>query len=338
MVKILKNLPPPPPKISWRAKTLPKCFSDQRLQDLIRKLTELEQKIDNFYKEQNTSLVSQIEKIWDSILVPGSVILIIGKRGSGKSTLGFLVLEKLSYKMECYVVNLPRSAYSLLPANIGVIQGVENAPFGSALLIDEAAIEFPARMSGSGKNKKLLEVISLARQRNQIIIFISQETGYLDINILRGLSTLITKEPSPLQGKFERYQIKEFIDKARLAFDRITGDKRNWAYVAFSSGGYEGLIRTPKPTFFSDKLSSCYASFSRETIEKEAKILSKAEKKEKAYTLYVKDKLSVRQIARRLGVSKSTAHNWIKEMQRKKRQSKSTLSRLLSQLGQMGEN
>jgi len=161
------------------------------------------------------------------------------------------------------------------------VPNLENAPFGSALLIDEVALEFPARMSSSEKNRKLLGIISLARQRNQITIFIAQEASYLDINILRGLSTLIIKEPSPLQSKFERYQIKEFIEKAHLAFDHIPGDKRNWAYVAFSPGGYEGLVRTPKPSFFSDKLSNCYASFVEKAIEKEPEVLSKNEKKEK---------------------------------------------------------
>jgi len=106
-------------------------------------------------------------------------------------------------------MNLPRNVHNLLPAHIGVVPNLENAPFESALLIDEAAIEFSARMSSSEKNRKLLEIISLARQRNQIIIFIAQETGYLDINILRGLNTLIIKEPSPLQGKFERYLLRK---------------------------------------------------------------------------------------------------------------------------------
>jgi len=73
------------------------------------------------------------------------------------------------------------------------------------------------------------------------------------------------------------------------------------------------LIRTPKPSFFSDKLSNCYASFVEKAIEKEPKVLSKNEKKEKAYMLYTKEGLSIREVARYLGVSKSTVHNWIKE-------------------------
>jgi len=317
-VEIIKNLSPPQSKMSSVKYSPPNSFSkwdiDQKLSELLEKVTELEEMTRNFHQEEKALPVSQMDKIWQSILVPGSVILIIGKRGSGKSALGFLILEKLCYRMKCYVLNLPEDAHSQLPPNIGVVSRVENAPFGSAILVDEAAIEFPARTSGSEKNRKLLEVISLARQRNQIIIFISQDTSYIDINILRGLSSLIIKEPAPLQEKFERCEVKESINKARLAFGKITEDRRGWAYVAFSPGGYEGLIRTPKPSFFSDKLSNCYASFPQRAKEKEPKVLSKEEKKEKAYSLYIKDKLSVRQIAKHLGVSKSTVHNWIKEM------------------------
>jgi len=289
------------------------------LEKLWEKLTELEKMTKSFHQEKKTSPVSQMDKIWQSILVPGSVILIIGKRGSGKSALGYLILEKLCYRTGCYVVNLPEQAHNLLPGYIGVLPSVEDAPFRSAILVDEAAIRFPARGSYSEKNRKLLEVISLARQRSQI-------------------SSLIIKELAPLQEKFERHNIKEYLNKAKHAFDKIIGDKRGWAYVAFSPGGYKGLVRTPKPSFFSDRLSSAYASFPQRAIEKEPKVLSKNEKKEKAYILYTKEGLSIRQVARHLGVSKSTAHNWIKEMEEKKSQNQNILDRLISQLGQIGKN
>ena len=61
-------------------------------------------------------------------------------------------------------------------------------------------------------------------------------------------------------------------------------------------------------------------------------------RREKAYNLYVKDKLSIRQVARCLGVSKSTAHNWIKEIEEKKKQSQNILERSISQLEQIGKN
>jgi len=54
--------------------------------------------------------------------------------------------------------------------------------------------------------------------------------------------------------------------------------------------------------------------------------------------LYVKDKLSIRQIAKHLGVSKSISYNWIKEIEEKKKQSQNILERIISHLGQIGNN
>lgn len=48
---------------------------------------------------------------WLDILPPGSVTLIIGKPGSGKSALGYFLLERLHYRTSCYVVNLPKRAH-----------------------------------------------------------------------------------------------------------------------------------------------------------------------------------------------------------------------------------
>jgi len=262
---------------------------------------------------------------------PGSVILIVVKPGSGKSALGYFLLEKLRYRANCYVVNLPKTAHRHLPSWLGVVTSLEDAPFGAVLLVDEAALHFSARMSQSQKNQRLLEVISLARQREQIIIFIAQEASYVDINILRGLSTLIIKESSPLQVFLERGELKEFIRKAEEEFKKIDDDnKRNWAYIAFSPCGYKGMARGTKPDFFTDELSRCYAFPQQETQEKETKRLSKEEKKEKAYKWYTGDHLLVRQIARRLGISKSTVWNWVQEEKKRRRM---VIDRLLFKLG-----
>ena len=57
----------------------------------------------------------------------------------------------------------------------------------------------------------------------------------------------------------------------------------------------------------------------QETEEKEARSLSKDEKKRKVYEWHRKDYLSLREIAPRLGVSKSTVDNWVKEIERKEK-------------------
>ena len=57
-------------------------------------------------------------------------------------------------------------------------------------------------------------------------------------------------------------------------------------------------------------------------------------KRKKKLTSFIQKKVYLREVARHLGVSKSTAHNWIKEIEEKKKQSQNILDRLISQLGQ----
>ena len=337
IIEGIKNLPPTPVSTSpIRQDKPPNLATTEKEKLLIEKLEDLEKKLTGMYqttKNQERPLLS--ENKWEAILIPGSIILIIGERGSGKTALGYYLLQKLCQRMGCYVVNLPDKVRRLLPAGIGAVATLEEAPCHTALLVDEAGLEFSARKSASERNQRLLEVISLARQRNQIIIFIVQETSYIDITILRGLSSLIVKEPSPLQSRLERPEIREFIEKAQVAFNQVPGDKRDWAYLAFGTSGKHGMLRTPKPSFFCHELSNCYGLSYEKIAEKKPSILSREDKKEKAYEMHTKEKLSIRKIAEQLGVGKSTVHNLIKE---KGKEMSEAFDRLVSQFGQIGKN
>lgn len=275
---------------------------------------------------------------WFDVLVQGSVVLVIGKSGSGKSAFGYFLLEIFQHRASCYVINLPKHVHHLLPPGIGVYPSLEDAPLDSVLLMDEAAGQFSSRMSSSEKNRKLLEIVRLARQRKQIIIFICQDASYLDITVLKGLSTLIIKEPAPLQVLVDRPELKEFIQKAKDKFENVEEDRRNRAYIAFSPCGYEGMLVIRKPSFFTDELSRCYAISHQESEERKVPVLSKEEKKQKAYQWHLGGDMSIRQMARRLGVSKSTVWNWIKEKEHEVRQANEIISQFLSEVGHIGEN
>ena len=57
---------------------------------------------------------------WRQVIVHPSVVLILGKRGSGKSALAYRLLELHRYKLIPYVVGVPAGARRLLPDWIGI--------------------------------------------------------------------------------------------------------------------------------------------------------------------------------------------------------------------------
>src|SRR3989344_6171502 len=83
-----------------------------------------------------------------SIYNDSLIMLIFGKRGSGKSALGFRLLENIYEKTErgCYALGLRQS---LLPKWIESIDDVEEAKNGGVILVDEGAIAFGSRESMS---------------------------------------------------------------------------------------------------------------------------------------------------------------------------------------------
>ncbi len=67
-----------------------------------------------------------------------AVVLILGKRGSGKSALAYPLLELFRYRVTPYVVGVPLRARKLLPDWIGIAPSLEDVPPNSMALVDEA--------------------------------------------------------------------------------------------------------------------------------------------------------------------------------------------------------
>lgn len=68
---------------------------------------------------------------WRHKLVHPSVVLILGKRGSGKSALAYRLLELFRFGPKPYVVGLPANARSILPDWIGMVTCLEDLPHQS---------------------------------------------------------------------------------------------------------------------------------------------------------------------------------------------------------------
>jgi len=78
------------------------------------------------------------------VITHPSVILVLGKRGSGKSALAYRLLELFRYGPRPYVIGVPNLARKLLPDWIGIAASLEEVPTRSIALVDEAYLAYHA--------------------------------------------------------------------------------------------------------------------------------------------------------------------------------------------------
>src|SRR3989344_9672343 len=134
----------------------------------------------------------------DSLYAKSQIALIFGKRGSGKSTLGFRIMENAHALKErpCFVLGVKQS---VLPSWISEVSDIEQTKNGGIVLVDEGAIAFSARQSMKKSNVELGKLLAVARHKDLTVLFITQNTGMIDKNVLNLTDIIIAKEGSLLQ-------------------------------------------------------------------------------------------------------------------------------------------
>jgi hypothetical protein len=189
----------------------------------------------------------------------GRIGIILGGRGNGKSALGMRILENIKAK-----TNKRVSAWgfneTLLPSWIKPINKIEEIENDSFILIDESGISFSSRNSMSELNKLLTELILITRHKNISIIFITQNSSNIEINILRQADYILLKPHSLLQLNFERKIIKDIYSEVEGEYKKSQDKSLTYVY----SSNFKGFIKNELPGFWSERTSK---SFSSEKIE-----------------------------------------------------------------------
>ena len=189
------------------------------------------------------------------LLTSASLIgIILGARGTGKSAIGMKLLENIKSKTDRNVCAMGFKENSV-PPWISIVNNLEEISSSSVVLLDEAGIEFNSRSSMSSVNKLLSNLLLISRHKDLTILFISQNSSNLDLNILRQADFLIMKPSSLLQKDFERKKIKEIYEEARDHFKDLSGDP-GLTYIY--SNNYRGFISNPLPPFWGTEISKAY--------------------------------------------------------------------------------
>jgi len=181
------------------------------------------------------------------------IMLIIGRRGAGKTALGMKLVETAAIlNKKIYVIGFGNSS---VPNWVKKADDLSEIPNNSLVLIDEAGISFSSRSSMKQSNKDLAELLSIAKHKNLSLIFITQNSAMLDLNVLRLCDILLFKEPSLLQTRFERKGLQDIFDKVGNSFSSIQ-DKKEHFYVI--SDDFEGLVKSGLPEFWNDSISKSF--------------------------------------------------------------------------------
>jgi len=203
-----------------------------------------------YSKLQGGKNVAEFEK---KLLGKSLIITIAGKRGSGKSTLGFRIMEnaRAKKKRPCYVIGVPQE---VLPNWIESIEGLDEVKNGGVVLVDEGAISFSSRESMKKGNRQLGKLMAVARHKDLTLILITQNTGMIDKNVLNLTDTVILKQGSLLQERMERDVMKDLYKDANKVLGKIpTKDRPKYSYVVDDE--YTGKMGATVPSFWSDKIS-----------------------------------------------------------------------------------
>ncbi|MBW2673835.1 MAG: hypothetical protein JRD89_10550 [Deltaproteobacteria bacterium] len=202
---------------------------------------------------------------WREIIKPSTVSIILGRKGMGKSALGYWLCEEMAghYGLLPVVINLPRERQNLLPESF-VIRQLGDVPriSDAVVIIDEGTTMLPA---GKAKLEDMVKgYVALSRQRNQIILFVFHSSADVGSRILRGVDAILLKEPSQRQiqhGAKDNWW-RALLSEAKEKFEALAdmeAEPRAYTFVDSEEPEFRGMLQNPLPSFWSDELSKAWA-------------------------------------------------------------------------------
>jgi len=192
-------------------------------------------------------------KDWKELFLAQSNTIIIGKKGSGKTVLGWVLgrnISKHSGRKLC-VFNHPRQEMlEKLPfevenlANVEALYNVTDA----VVIIDEAHEVF--NVLEKKVNEQLKALLARSRQNNTCFIFICHNSYFINRSIFTFIDNKLIKEVNDKHWELERSYMKKLYEKEA----HITGVENYY----MDSEYVKGEFKLNKPSWWLEDLSFSY--------------------------------------------------------------------------------
>lgn len=201
---------------------------------------------------------------WNNMPKTG-LILITGFRGEGKTALAWWMADMLrknkGFPSRVVPYGLPEAGVKLLPkwaqhpaSDVSQLSEIKS----SIIVIDEAAFSANSRRAMSDDNVKFMQLFAIARHKGHLLIFISQTSRQVDIQVVEQADLMLMKKPSALQVKMARPEIR---GDAEAAFILLSGkaDSRKWVYAYDPKTDAAKMLPAAMPSWWTKRLSHLYS-------------------------------------------------------------------------------
>ena len=178
--------------------------------------------------------------------------LIIGKKNSGKSALGWKIAETIHYESgrKVYAFNSPDiSLLNKIPFEVTNVLRINELRtiIDGVIIIDESHRIFDC--SSKMVNKNLRDILAISRQNNVCFIFIAHNSYFLNRSLFSFVDVKLIKEVVESHWELERPHMKRLysdiyikgVDKFFIDSDELREE-----------------TRFTKPIWYTDELSSSY--------------------------------------------------------------------------------
>ena len=203
---------------------------------------------------------------WESMPKVGS-IYIMGHRGQGKSALAWHIADtfrkKAGYPKAVAAYCFPPPAAKVLPkwiAHVSSPTEVSALRKPHIIIIDESIFHVNSRRSQSGENLDFTKLLGIIRHKDHLLIFVSQTSRQVDIQVIEGFDLVLIKAPSLLQVRSARAELRPEIEDAYNLFTSMRGDTRTKVYMFDPHKGGTGMQTASMPTWWTARVSKAYSA------------------------------------------------------------------------------